>query len=51
MFTGLGIPVTRILVLGCTANFKPLEVLHFLSNQRDFRYVKTSVYSQHISAH
>ena len=35
MSTGSGMPVTKIMVSGCTANFKP----QFLSNQYDFWYV------------
>jgi hypothetical protein len=33
-----GVPVTRILVSGCTANFELLWLLNFLSNQFDFWY-------------
>ena len=39
MSIGSGMPVTRILVLGCTENIKPLHLPHFLSNQCDFLYV------------
>ena len=39
MSTESGIPVTWILVSGCTANFEPLQLPNFLSNQCDFWYV------------
>ena len=36
MFTGSGMPVTMILVLGCTAYFEPSQLHNFLSNDYDF---------------